>query len=189
MHLTIVQVGEPVLRQTGRSLDPAEIVGPEIQQLIDLMRETMRNAPGVGLAAPQIGLSLQLAVIEDTAESAATERSPVPFHVIANPRLELGPEIVEFYEGCLSVEGFQAIVPRARTVRVDALDHKGEPVVINATGWHARILQHEIDHLNGTLYIDRMRSRTLSTARNFSRYWAGMPIEEVLTTLEKKSAT
>jgi len=178
-----------VLRQPGRALTPAEIKGPEVQQLVELMRETMRHAPGVGLAAPQIGLALQLAVIEDTAESAATERSPVPFHVIANPRLQLGPEIVEFYEGCLSLEGFQAIVPRARSVRVEALDHKGEPVVIEAAGWYARILQHEIDHLNGMLYIDRMRSRTISTARNFSRYWAGIPIEEVLTTLEKKSAT
>ena len=96
---------------------------------------------------------------------------------------------MEFYEGCLSVEGFQAIVPRARAVRVHALDHRGEPVVIDASGWYARILQHEIDHLRGTLYIDRMRSRTMSTARNFSRYWAGVPIAEVLATLEKTSAT
>src|SRR4051812_25991717 len=189
MRLDIVQVGEPVLRQAGRTLSSAEIASAEVQQLIELMRETMRHAPGVGLAAPQIGLSLQLAVIEDTAESAATERTPVPFHVIANPRLELGEELVEFYEGCLSLEGFQAVVPRARAVRVQALNHKGEPVVIDATGWYARILQHEIDHLGGTLYIDRMRSRTISTARNFSRYWAGMPIADVLATLERKSAT
>jgi len=189
MRLEIVQVGEPGLRQACRSLETGEIISPEVQQLIELMRETMRLAPGVGLAAPQIGLSLQLAVIEDTAESAATERAPVPFHVIANPRLEIGDEFVEFYEGCLSVEGFQAIVPRARSVRVHALDHRGEPVVIDATGWYARILQHEIDHLHGTLYIDRMRSRTISTARNFSRYWAGVPIAEVLATLEKSSTT
>src|SRR4051812_31273698 len=107
MRLEIVQVGEPVLRHPGKTLSPAEIASPEIQQLIELMRETMRRAPGVGLAAPQIGLSLQLAVIEDTGESEATERTPVPFHVIANPRLELGGDVVEFYEGCLSVEGFQ----------------------------------------------------------------------------------
>ena len=81
MRLEIVQVGEPVLRQASRSLEPGEIITPEVQQLIELMRETMRKAPGVGLAAPQIGLSLQLAVIEDTAESAATERTPVPFHL------------------------------------------------------------------------------------------------------------
>jgi peptide deformylase len=189
MRLEIVQVGEPVLRQAGKTLTPAEIVAPECQQLIELMRETMRNAPGVGLAAPQIGLPLQLAVIEDTGESEATERSPVPFHVIANPRLELGDEIVEFYEGCLSVEGFQALVPRARSVRVHALNHKGESVIIDATGWYARILQHEIDHLGGTLYIDRMRSRTFSTARNFGRHWAGVPIPEVMARLQAKSTT
>ena len=133
MRLDIVQVGEPVLRQAGkspgawrnrRSRDPAA-------DRTDARNHAPR--PGVGLAAPQIGLSLQLAVIEDTAESAATERTPVPFHVIANPRLELGDEFVEFYEGCLSVEGFQAIVPRARAVRVHALDHRGEPVVIDAS--------------------------------------------------------
>ena len=153
------------------------------------MRETMRDAPGVGLAAPQIGLPLQLAVIEDVGESEAMERKPVPFHVIVNPKLTLGPGTVDHFEGCLSVEGFQAIVPRAHTVHVDALDHRGKPVSIDATGWYARILQHEIDHLHGTLYIDRMRSRTISTARNFSRYWAGVPIAEVLATLEKTSTT
>ena len=131
----------------------------EVQQLIELMRETMHNAPGVGLAAPQIGLPLQLAVIQDTGGSPATERTPVDFHVIANPRLTLGDGMVEFFEGCLSVEGFQAVVPRARSVRVEALDHRGEPVVIDAAGWYARILQHEIDHLNGKLYIDQDAGR------------------------------
>ena len=143
----------------------------------------MRDAPGVGLAAPQIGLPLALAVIEDVGEVAETERAPVPFHVIVNPRLTLGPEAVDFFEGCLSVEGFQAVVPRARTVRVEALDHRGEPVVIDARGWYARILQHEIDHLHGTLYVDRMSPRTLSTNRNMVRHWARVPIPEVLETL------
>jgi len=121
MQLKIVQAGDPVLREPGRPLTPAEIAGGEIQQLIELMRETMREAPGVGLAAPQIGLPLQLAVIEDAAENDAAERAPVPFHVIANPRLTLGVETIEFFEGCLSVDGFQAVVPRARTARVEAL--------------------------------------------------------------------
>jgi peptide deformylase len=181
MRLEIVQAGEPVLRQLGRPLTPAEIAGPEIQRLIEMMRETMRHAPGVGLAAPQIGLPLALVVIEDVGESAALDRNPVPFHVVANPRLSLGDERVDHFEGCLSVEGFQAVVPRARTVHVDALDHRGEPVAIDAHGWYARILQHEIDHLNGTLYIDRMRSRTLSTARNMHRHWVDVPMAEVLS--------
>jgi peptide deformylase len=171
--LKIVQAGDPVLRNGTRQLTPAEITGPEIQQLIEVMRETMRDAPGVGLAAPQIGLPLRLAVIEDVAEVPEQERTPVPFHVIVNPRLTLGDELVEQYEGCLSVEGYQAAVPRARAVTVEALDHRGAPVTIKATGWYARILQHEIDHLDGMLYIDRMATRTFSTPRNLARLRAG----------------
>jgi peptide deformylase len=173
MLLKIVEVGDPVLRREARTLTAEEVRSPAIGALIELMRETMRDAPGVGLAAPQVGESLQLAVIEDRAdyqegipseELAARERKPVPFHVIINPRLaviETGPAL--FYEGCLSVPGFVAQVPRALSVRVEALDHRGEPVVIDARGWYARILQHEIDHLAGGLYIDRMQTRTFAS--------------------------
>jgi peptide deformylase len=183
MLLKIVQSGDPVLRTAARPLTPQEIASAEVAQLIDLMRETMRDAPGVGLAAPQIGLPLQLAVIEDVAEVEATERTAVPFHVIINPQITLGDERVEFFEGCLSVDGYQAVVPRARTVHVEARDHKGEPVSIDAHGWYARILQHEIDHLGGTLYIDRMRSRTFTTSRNATRYAAGLPVPDLLAKL------
>jgi peptide deformylase len=167
--LKIVQTGDPVLREPARPLTPAELASAELQQLIELMRETMRDAPGVGLAAPQVGVPLQLAVIEDVGENEAQARKPVPFHVIASPRLVLGDEVVEHYEGCLSVDGFQALVPRARAVTVEALDHRGQPITIHAEGWYARILQHEIDHLNGTLYIDRMKTRTFSSTRNLRR--------------------
>jgi peptide deformylase len=169
MLLKIVQAGDPVLRAGTQPLTRGEIQSAEIQQLLELMRETMREAPGVGLAAPQIGAALRLAVIEDPAEVPELERKPVPFHVIINPRLSLGPEVVEHYEGCLSVEGFQALVPRARAVTVEALDHRGEPVTIQAAGWYARILQHEIDHLDGMLYIDRMQTRSFATSRNLAR--------------------
>jgi peptide deformylase len=175
MPLPLVEVGAPVLRQVGRSLTPAELRSRRIVSLVEEMRETMRAAPGVGLAAPQIGESLQLAVIEDREEYqeplgpeelAARGRAPVAFHVIANPKLEiLDPGPVRFVEGCLSVTGFVAMVPRALAVRVEALDHRGEPIEIRASGWYARILQHEIDHLQGTLYIDRMESRTFSTVK------------------------
>jgi peptide deformylase len=167
--LKIVQTGDPVLRAPARPLTAVDLATAELQQLIELMRETMRDAPGVGLAAPQVGVPLQLAVIEDVGESEAQERKPIPFHVIATPHLTLGDEVVEHNEGCLSVEGFQALVPRARTVTVEALDHRGQPVTIRAAGWYARILQHEIDHLNGTLYIDRMRTRTFSSTRNLAK--------------------
>jgi peptide deformylase len=166
MVLKIVQAGAPVLRNGTRLLSRDEVKSAEIQQLIELMRETMREAPGVGLAAPQVGVPLRLAVIEDIGDVPEKERQPVPFHVLINPQLTLGPGVVEHYEGCLSIEGFQAVVPRVHAVNVDALDHRGEPVKIEARGWYARILQHEIDHLDGTLYIDRMQSRTFTTTRN-----------------------
>src|SRR5436190_15356345 len=155
MVLKIVEVGDPVLRRGARALSAEEVRSPSLAALIDLMRETMRDAPGVGLAAPQIGESLQLAVIEDSAELMggyaqedldARERRPVPFHVIVNPKIT--PDdgtLVEFFEGCLSVHGFSAIVPRMKKVKVEALDHQGDPITINASGWYARILQHEID--------------------------------------------
>jgi peptide deformylase len=181
MKLEIVQAGDPVLRKQSRPLTREEISSPSIQQIIELMRETMREAPGVGLAAPQIGVSIQLAVIEDRAEYisdvpadtlAERQRSAIPFHVIINPKLTfLDDSSAEFFEGCLSLEGFQAVVDRALNVRVECLNERGEEITIDAHGWYARILQHEIDHLNGTLYIDRMKTRTLTTAENFFRFW------------------
>jgi len=180
MKLEIVQAGDPVLRQQARALTKDEIVSTSIQELIEHMRDTMREAPGVGLAAPQIGLSLQLAVIEDRSEYlddvpadrlAELKRAPVPFHVIVNPQLTfLDDSSAEFFEGCLSVEGYMAAVNRALNVRVECLNERGEEITINAHGWYARILQHEIDHLNGTLYVDRMKTRTLSTVQNMMRF-------------------
>lgn len=182
MTLDIRQVGEPVLRQRARPLTVEEICSSPIRLLIEQMRDTMRQAPGVGLAAPQIGQSLQLAVIEDREEYLEgiasvilqeRERMVVPFHVIVNPRLtitEEGPAL--FFEGCLSLDHFAALVPRAIAVRVDCLNERGEPEVIQARGWYARILQHEIDHLNGTLYIDRMLSRSFMTIDNLTQHWA-----------------
>jgi peptide deformylase len=185
VRLKIVQVGDPALRQAARALTAEEIASAEIQALIALMRDTMRDAPGVGLAAPQIGMSLQIAVIEDRQEYlkdispdqlADRERAPVPFHVIINPKIIEEPDPpVEFFEGCLSLAGFSALVPRARRVRVECLDEHGVPKTIEASGWYARILQHEIDHLHGNLYIDRMRSRTFTSLDNWNRHWKGKP--------------
>ena len=193
MELEIVQAGDPVLRKQSRPLTKDEISSASIQQLIDAMRETMREAPGVGLAAPQIGVSIQLAVIEDREDYlnnvspeqlASLQRAAVPFHVIINPKLTfLDNSVARFFEGCLSVEGYQAVVDRALNVRVECLNERGEEVTINAQGWYARILQHEIDHLNGTLYIDRMKTRTLTTTENMFRYWRGHSIQQILSEL------
>jgi peptide deformylase len=190
----IVQVGNPVLRQRARSLTPADIRSRKIRDLIESMRVRMLAAPGVGLAAPQIGLSLQLAVIEDRAEYhkdveesvlKERERRPVPFHAIINPAIEeIGEEKSEFFEGCLSVSGFSALVPRSRAVRVTCLDERGREKVIDATGWYARILQHEIDHLNGTLYIDHMISRTFTTMDNLAEFWKAKPVRAIKAEIE-----
>jgi|SRR5579863_1485576 len=187
MILKIRQAGEPVLRQKARALSRDEILGRTIQELIESMRETMHDAPGVGLAAPQIGMPVQLVVVEDQPrflekispeELAERERSAVPFHVLINPAITAsGSEAVEFFEGCLSVAGFTAMVPRAREVRVECLNERAERVVIDASGWYARILQHEIDHLQGTLYLDRMNPRSFSTLDNQTRYKKDLPAQ------------
>lgn len=186
--LEIVKMGHPVLRQPARELSKEEILSPEIQQLIERMKFTLQGI-GVGVAAPQIGLSLQIAVIEDPEEFHKTipvellkqrERVPVPFHVIINPKLILDEsEYVEFFEGCLSVDDCMGLVPRARSVRVECLNENAEPVVIEAKGWYARILQHEIDHLLGNLYLDRALTRSLTTVEHYKKYWLPQPIEDV----------
>ena len=139
MRLKIVQAGDTVLRARARELTREELRGEEIRRLIEWMRETMGDAPGVGLAAPQVGLPLQLVVIEDAAELqrgiaperlAERGRRPVPFQVVVNPSIELDGDTAEFFEGCLSVPGFTALVPRALRARVNCLDHEGEPVTI-----------------------------------------------------------
>lgn len=176
MTLEIVQAGHPVLRNPARPITPVELSTARLQALIAGMQETMRAAPGVGLAAPQVAEGLQLVVIEDNAnvppeDAVARERRPVPFHVLVNPVLTvLDDTMVAHWEGCLSVGGFQAIVPRAHAVRIEALDEHGRPVEIRATGWYARILQHECDHLAGVLCIDRMDPRTFTTNDNFTRF-------------------
>jgi peptide deformylase len=194
VRLKIVQVGEPVLRQRARPLLQEEIALPETQQLIVWMHETMRDAPGVGLAAPQIGLPLQLAVIEDRPEYtkdigadrlAERERQAVSFQVLINPSIvEQSEQQVEFFEGCLSLGGFSALVKRSREVAVEYWDERGQPQRIEAQGWYARILQHEIDHLHGRLYIDRMEPRSFMSIDNLSRHWKDMPVQAVREALD-----
>lgn len=179
MIAEIVQVGTPVLRMRAAELTREQLLSPPVQELIEVMRDTMRSAPGVGLAAPQIGVGLQIAVIEDLADYLAEipaeelelrGRRPVPYHVIVNPVITLGEQKRTFFEGCLSLEGFSGVVERALSVKVECWDEHGEPKVIEAEGWYARILQHEIDHLFGTLYIDRMNTRTFTSVKNLQRY-------------------
>lgn len=173
----IVQAGHPVLRQHAAAVD-GQISDTELQQLIGLMRNVMHEAPGVGLAAPQIGVPLQLAVLEDQfdvdPESAAIRhRTPLDFLAILNPRYTpLGTETAAFFEGCLSLSGLQAVVVRHDRVllRFEAPDGRGTEQEF--AGWQARIVQHETDHLQGTLYVDRAELRSLSSNAEYAANWA-----------------
>ncbi|MFI0236052.1 peptide deformylase [Streptomyces sp. NPDC016845] len=177
--LPIVAAGDPVLRRPAEPYD-GQLSDDLLARLTEAMRRTMRAAPGVGLAAPQIGVPLRLAVIEDPATvpeevREARGRTPQPFRVLVNPAYEdAGGRHVAFYEGCLSVPGYQAVVARHERVRLRALDERGRPVDEEVTGWPARIVQHETDHLNGTLYLDRAELRSLSSTltREAVERWA-----------------
>lgn len=191
--MPIVEVGTPVLRKVARELSRDEILSPEIQTLIEQMKATMRAAPGVGIAAPQVGLGIQLTVIEDPdlsrlteAQKQERERTEVPFHVIINPKLYLeGNETRTFFEGCLSIPTMMGAVERSRYVRVECLNERAEPVTIHAKGWYARILQHEIDHLNGVLYSDRAIPCTMMTETSFIKHWRGKTVAEIIQELSK----
>lgn len=168
--LPIVAAGDPVLRRPADPFD-GQLADELLARLIEAMRVTMHAAPGVGLAAPQIGLPLRLAVIEDAANVPeevrdARGRVPQPFRVLINPSYEdAGGRQVAFYEGCLSVPGYQAVVARHERVRLRALDERGRAVDEEVGGWPARIVQHETDHLAGTLYLDRAELRSLSSTQ------------------------
>jgi peptide deformylase len=187
VRLQIVQSGTPVLHQAARAVTAEELRSPDLQRLIDAMFATLAGV-GVGLAAPQVGVGLQLVVIDDPAELQAAvppellrdqERVPIAPHVLVNPTLVVDdPTLAEFFEGCLSVDGYRAIVPRARRVRVLAHDRFGEPFERAATGWYARILQHELDHLAGRLYLERMLPRTFVAAASVTQHWSRLPIAE-----------
>lgn len=178
----IVVAGHPVLRATAAPYD-GELDTDTLSALVTLMRRTMHDAPGVGLAAPQIGLSLALAVVEDPGLghpelAAARERDILPFQVLVNPCCEpVADQRVGFYEGCLSVPGYAAVVHRSRQVRLTGADEHGDPIDEVLTGWAARIVQHETDHLVGTLYLDRAEPRSLASA-GWGGHWAVEPVPQ-----------
>lgn len=185
----IVQAGDPVLRRRAGEVPPEVITTAEFQDLVATMVVTMRAAPGVGLAAPQLGIPWRLIVLEDREELLAAlgdeerrdrERAPFPVRVLVNPILRLvGDEKRTFFEGCLSVHGYAGLVERCRTVEVAALDKHGAPISFEISGWPARILQHEVDHLDGTLYVDRMLTRSFSTVEQARTFFAGKSVIEV----------
>ncbi len=186
----IVQAGAPVLRQRAKEVPLAMIRTPEFQVLIGRMIETMRAAPGVGLAGPQIGVPWRVIVLEDREELMArstpaevAERRRVSFgpRVFVNPKLRaIGTDRATFFEGCLSVEGYAGVVERDLEVEVTGLDEHGTASTWRVRGWPARILQHELDHLDGRLYVDRMLTRSFSTGAQAKALYGGKPMSEIL---------
>ncbi|MHA7175882.1 peptide deformylase [Arthrobacter sp. Sr24] len=178
---TIVQAGHPVLR--ARALPfTGQLSSAELAHLIDIMTATMHAAPGVGLAAPQLGIPLQLAVLEDMFEvspenAAARHREPLEHFTIINPYYQpLGTELASHYEGCLSMSGWQAVVERPAAVELTYDDEHGTARTRQFAGWQARIVQHETDHLFGTLYIDKAHTRSLASNAQYSQHWANPDI-------------
>lgn len=174
--LPIVAAGDPVLRRPAEPFD-GQLDPVLLERFVAALRATMHAAPGVGLAAPQVGVPLRIAVVEDPAPvpqevRLARGRVPQPFRVLVNPAYEpLGSERAAFFEGCLSVPGWQAVVDRPARVRLTALDEHGRPVDEEFSGWPARIVQHETDHLDGTLYLDRAEVRSLSSNQAMADLW------------------
>jgi peptide deformylase len=177
--LKVARMGHPVLRTVARALDPGEIRSPRIQQLIDDMFETMNEYSGVGLAAPQVHESVRLFVAGFAPDGDDGDQEHVPQMVIINPEITpLGEELVDDWEGCLSIPDLRGRVPRARQVVVSALDRRGKRVEIRASGFTARVIQHETDHLDGVLFLDRMEGfETLTFIDEFSRYWSGQHVK------------
>jgi len=168
--LKVARIGHPVVRTPARELSAEEIRSAEIQRLIDDMLETMHDYEGVGLAAPQIHVSLRLAVLE-IPDSDERAEAGVPATVLVNPVVTpLGEEKREGWEGCLSIPDLRGIVPRFTRLRLSALDREGRPWEVEGQGFFARVIQHECDHLDGRVYLDRMAGmRSLSFQREFDR--------------------
>lgn len=171
--LKVARLGHPVLRKATANLVQRELQSAAMQKFIDDMIETMKEYDGVGLAADQVHESKQLAVLEVANNPRYPNKPDVPLTVLVNPKVTpLSDVLEEDWEGCLSIPDLRGKVPRYTSVRVQAWDRNGQELDYVATGFHARVIQHEFDHLNGKLYVDRMCDlTTLSFLQEFARYW------------------
>jgi peptide deformylase len=169
--LKVARLGHPVVRAAAKPVAAAQIATPDFQRLIDDMIETMHEYDGVGLAAPQVHVGLRLAVLEVPAADARA-REAVPLTVLINPKLTpLGKQRAASWEGCLSIPELRGQVPRFKRLTLEALDRQGRSFTTEAAGFHARVIQHECDHLDGSVYLDRMDGlRSLCFLREFEHY-------------------
>ena len=174
--LKVARLGHPILRQVAEPIPPSEIRSPEVQRFIDDMVETMREYDGAGLAANQVHTLRQVAVIEVLANPRYADAPPVPLTVLINPVVTpLGDETEDGWEGCLSLPDLRGMVPRHQAVRLECYDREAQKVSLIAKDFFARVIQHESDHLNGMMYLDRMRDlSTLSHIAEWNKHWLGI---------------
>lgn len=155
--LRIVKIGHPVLREKCQRVEAARLVDAKFRQFLKEMVQTMHRSEGVGLAANQVGEGIQVIVLECNLSERYPEAEPVPLQTYLNPRIvEYSEAVEEDWEGCLSIPGYRGMVPRSKAVTFEALNEKGELVRRRVTDFQARVIQHEVDHINGLFYMDRM---------------------------------
>ena len=173
MILKVARLGHPVLRLKAAKVPLPKVTTPATQAFLKDLLQTMQEYDGVGIAAPQVHVSVQMAVIEVDRNRRYPRAPKIPRTVLINPRLRpLSKERVLDWEGCLSVENFRGVVPRWRKIEVEAYNEKGKKVRFEAAGFFARVIQHEWDHLQGKVYLDRMRDfKTLTHLNEYSRFW------------------
>jgi peptide deformylase len=171
--LKVSRLGHPVLRKVTVNVQMETLQSASMQKLFDDMVETMKEYDGVGLAADQVFESLQIAVLEVAENPRYPDKPRVPLTVLVNPRISpVSEEMADDWEGCLSIPDLRGMVPRYKSIRVQANDRHGQPLDFVADDFHARVIQHEFDHLNGKVYLDRMRDlTTLTFLQEFTRYW------------------
>ena len=171
--LKVTRLGHPVLRKIAEAVSVKQLNTLAMQKFIDDMVETMKEYDGVGLAADQVFTSKQVAVLEVADNPRYPNKAKVPLTVLVNPKVTpLSADLEEDWEGCLSIPDLRGYVPRYKAIRVQALDRHGKKLDFIAKHFHARVIQHEYDHLNGKVYLDRMRDfTTLTFLQEFARYW------------------
>jgi peptide deformylase len=172
----VLNLGHPLLREVARPLRPEEIGSAATRALVADMVDTLHDYGGIGLAAPQVGESVRLAIIEIAGgPTRYGELAPMPLTVFVNPVIEvLDPAVAGYWEGCLSVPGLRGFVERPQHVRVRYTSDRGEAKELELKGFYATVVQHEFDHLDGRLYVDRLADpRLLAFDREYERYHLG----------------
>ncbi len=174
MILKVARLGHPALRRKADPVPVAQIASPSVQNWIQNLIQTMQEYEGVGIAAPQVHLSAQIAVIGADQNRRYPKAPKIPLIVLINPKVKPVSKRLDLdWEGCLSVPDFRGLVPRWHSVEVEGYNPEGKKIRFKATGFFARVVQHEWDHLQGKVYLDRMRDlSTLTHLTEYARYWA-----------------